>query len=82
MYFPSDFDIDNFTTPEAIEKRIEKMDKIEKPKQIQTLDRGFHSGAYLAKEFVNIDAVSKSFGEKVLLMKSVWPSRKSIELRL
>lgn len=24
VYFPSDFDIDNFTTPEAVEKRIEK----------------------------------------------------------
>ena len=50
----------------AMEKRIEQMDKIEKPKTERKLTSEFDSGGYAAKEIVSFDSVRKSYGAKVL----------------
>lgn len=51
----------------AMEKRIEKMDKVKKPKTEKALASGFESGGHAAKEIVSFDSVCKSYGSKVLL---------------
>ena len=51
----------------AIEKRIERIDKVEKPIAEKKLTREFESGGYSAKEVVSVEAVSKSYGVKILL---------------
>jgi ATPase subunit of ABC transporter with duplicated ATPase domains len=51
----------------AMEKRIEQMDKVEKPKTERQLSATFDSGGHAAKEMVALDAVCKSYGAKVLL---------------
>ncbi len=50
----------------AMEKRIEQMDKVEKPKTDRKLTTEFDSGGHAAKEIVSFDSVKKSFGGKVL----------------
>ncbi|HOP09882.1 MAG TPA: ABC-F type ribosomal protection protein [Oscillospiraceae bacterium] len=51
----------------AMEKRIEQMDKVDKPVTAKKLTAEFDSGSYAAKELVAFDSVYKSYGEKVLL---------------
>jgi len=46
---------------QAIEKRIEKMDKVEKPTRAQRINKDFGEGLHAAKELVIFDAVSKYF---------------------
>jgi ATPase subunit of ABC transporter with duplicated ATPase domains len=51
----------------AMEKRIEQMDKLEKPATAKKLATGFDSRGYAAKEVVSFDSVCKHYGEKVLI---------------
>lgn len=51
----------------AIERRIEKMDKVEKPKTEKALTAEFDSGGHASKEVASFKSVSKSYGAKVLL---------------
>ncbi len=51
----------------AIEKRIEKMDKIDRPARERALTAEFDSGGHVAKELVSIDSVCKNYGSKALL---------------
>ncbi|MDR0896278.1 MAG: ATP-binding cassette domain-containing protein [Oscillospiraceae bacterium] len=51
----------------AMEKRIEQMDKVERPKTDRKLTAEFESGGYAAKEVVSLGAVCKSYGAKPLL---------------
>jgi len=51
----------------AIEKRIERMDTVEKPKTARTLNAGFGSGGYAAKVLASFEAVGKRYGEKTIL---------------
>ncbi|MCL2404429.1 MAG: ATP-binding cassette domain-containing protein [Defluviitaleaceae bacterium] len=51
----------------AMEKRIEQMDKVEKPTQSKKLAEDFNTGGYLAKEVVSFENVCKSYGAKHLL---------------
>ncbi|MCL2396976.1 MAG: ABC-F type ribosomal protection protein [Defluviitaleaceae bacterium] len=51
----------------AIEKRIERMDKVDRPTKIRKITKEFGDGIYAAKELVVLDAVSKRFGDNVLL---------------
>ena len=51
----------------AIEKRIDQMDKVEKPTALNKLTEEFNSGGYSAKVVVSFDLVQKSYGSKVLL---------------
>ncbi len=51
----------------AIERRIEKMDKVEKPATERALTAEFDSGGHVAKELVSLDSVCKSYGTKVLV---------------
>ncbi len=50
----------------AIEKRIEHMDKVDKPVVTRALTAEFDSGGYAAKQILSFDAVCKSYGEKIL----------------
>lgn len=50
----------------AMEKRIEQMDKIERPKKERKMTSEFDKGGYAAKEIVLFDAVHKSYGSKIL----------------
>ncbi|MBN1776810.1 MAG: ABC-F family ATP-binding cassette domain-containing protein [Clostridiales bacterium] len=54
----------------AIEKRIERMDKVEKPASASVLTAGFGSVGYAAKVIASFSAVSKRYGEKVILNDS------------
>ncbi|MPM12196.1 Vitamin B12 import ATP-binding protein BtuD [bioreactor metagenome] len=51
----------------AMEKRIEQMDKVEKPMTARKLSAGFDSGGHTAKETVLFDFVCKCYKEKVLM---------------
>jgi ATPase subunit of ABC transporter with duplicated ATPase domains len=51
----------------AIEKRIERMVKVEKPVAAKTLTAGFDSGGYAAKEIAAFGSVSKSYGAKTIV---------------
>ena len=51
----------------AMEKRVEQMDKVEKPVKARRLTAEFDSGGYAAKQIVSFDTVRKSYGEKALL---------------
>jgi len=51
----------------AMERRIEQMDKVEKPTTSRKLNEDFTVGGYAAKELVSFDAVHKSCGDKALL---------------
>jgi len=51
----------------AMEKRIEQMDKVEKPATSKKMTEDFNSGGYAAKEAVSLDTVRKAYGPKLLL---------------
>jgi len=51
----------------AMEKRIEQMDKVDKPITARKVAEDFNSGGHSAKEVVSLDSVSKSYGDNVLL---------------
>jgi len=51
----------------AMEKRIEQMDKVEKPTTTRKLTAEFDSGGHAAKEIVHFESVSKGYDENVLL---------------
>ena len=51
----------------AMEKRIEQMDKVDKPTTSKKLSDDFNSGGYAAKELVSLDFVCKGYGQKTLL---------------
>ena len=51
----------------AFEKRIEQMDKVDKPVASRKMTEDFNSGGHAAKEVVSLDSVSKSYGSNVLL---------------
>ena len=52
---------------QAMEKRIEQMDKVDKPITARKVAEDFNSGGHSAKEVVSLDSVSKSYGDNVLL---------------
>ena len=51
----------------AMEKRIEQMEKVEKPTTLKRMSEEFNSGGYAAKEIVRFDSVNKRYGAKVLM---------------
>jgi len=51
----------------AMEKRIDQMDKVDRPITARKLTAEFDSGAYAAKELVSFESVCKNYGAKVLL---------------
>ncbi|MCL2169760.1 MAG: ABC-F type ribosomal protection protein [Defluviitaleaceae bacterium] len=51
----------------AMEKRIEQMDKVDKPTTSRKMTEDFNSGGYGAKVAVSLESVYKSFGTNVLL---------------
>ena len=51
----------------AMEKRIDQMDKADKPKTSKKMTEDFNRGGHVSKELVSFDLVSKSYGSKVLL---------------
>lgn len=51
----------------AMEKRIEQMDKVDKPVKARALTAEFDSGGYAAKEIVSFNSVCKSYGNKALI---------------
>ena len=59
---------DRFTTKHhVIMKRIDHMDKIEKPGTVKKMTEDFSSGGYAAKVIVSFDSVSKGYGGNLLL---------------
>ncbi|MCL2235955.1 MAG: ABC-F type ribosomal protection protein [Defluviitaleaceae bacterium] len=51
----------------AMEKRIEQMEKVDKPATSRKMTEDFNSGGYAAKEVVSLDSVSKSYGLNMLM---------------
>ena len=51
----------------AMEKRIEQMDKVERPVTAKKLTAEFDSGGHAAKIVVSFESVCKRFGENVLI---------------
>ena len=51
----------------AIEKRIEKMDKVDKPKRARRIAKEFGDSVHAAKVMVSFDAVSKQYGDNILM---------------
>jgi len=51
----------------AMERRIEQMDKIDRPVTEKALTGKFDSGGYASKEIVSIDSVNKNYGSKAVL---------------
>ena len=51
----------------AMEKRIEQMDKVERPVTAKKLTAEFDSGGHAAKVVVSFESVCKRFGENVLI---------------
>ncbi|HNX14605.1 MAG TPA: ABC-F type ribosomal protection protein [Oscillospiraceae bacterium] len=51
----------------AMEKRIEQMDKVDRPITARKLTAEFDSGRYAARELVTFENVGKRYGAKVLL---------------
>ncbi|MDR2571994.1 MAG: ATP-binding cassette domain-containing protein, partial [Oscillospiraceae bacterium] len=59
---------DRFTTKHHhLHKRIEQMDKIDKPLTSKKLNEEFISGGYAAKEVLSLDSVYKGYGDNILL---------------
>ncbi|MDR2589878.1 MAG: ATP-binding cassette domain-containing protein [Oscillospiraceae bacterium] len=57
-----------FTTKHHhLHKRIEQMDKVEKPVTSKKITEEFNSGGYAGKEIVALNSVSKSYGTNTLL---------------
>ena len=57
----------NAKRAKAIEKRIERMDKIEKPIITRRITKEFSDSVHAAKELVTFDFVSKHFGELCIM---------------
>ena len=51
----------------AMEKRIEQMDKLERPATSKKMTEDFNSGGHAAKEVVSLDSVYKSYADNLLL---------------
>jgi len=51
----------------AMEKRIEQMEKVDRPTTSRKMTEDFNSGGHAAKEVVSFDCVRKSYGSNVLL---------------
>jgi len=51
----------------AMEKRIEQMEKVDKPITSRKMTDDFNSGGYAAKVVVSLDSVHKSYGSNALL---------------
>ena len=51
----------------AMEKRIEQMDKVEKPAVSRRLSGEFSGGGYASKEIISFDSAVKSYGKKNIL---------------
>jgi len=51
----------------AMEKRLEQMEKVDKPVRARTLTAEFDSGGYASKEIVSFNSVCKNYGSKVIL---------------
>jgi ATPase subunit of ABC transporter with duplicated ATPase domains len=51
----------------GIEKRIEQMEKVDKPATSRKMTDDFNSGGYAAKVVVSLDSVYKSYGSNTLL---------------
>ncbi|MCL1883510.1 MAG: ABC-F type ribosomal protection protein [Defluviitaleaceae bacterium] len=51
----------------AMEKRIEQMDKVEKPTTARKMTEDFNNGGHAAKEVISLESVNKSYGSNVLL---------------
>jgi len=51
----------------AMEKRIEQMDKVEKPVMSKKMTEDFNSGGHAAKVVVSLESVNKSYGSNMLL---------------
>jgi len=51
----------------TFEKRIEQMEKVDKPNTSRKMAEDFNSGGHAAKEIVSLDSVRKSYGSNVLL---------------
>jgi ATPase subunit of ABC transporter with duplicated ATPase domains len=66
----------------AIERRIEKMDKVDKPVKIGSITKDFSGGIHAAKELVIFDSVSKRFGDNVLMDSVNLKIRKSDRIAL
>ena len=59
---------DRFTTKHHLMyKRIEQMDKVERPVTSKKMTEDFNSGGHAAKEVLSLDSVCKSYGSNVLL---------------
>jgi len=57
-----------FTTKHhVILKRIDHMDKIDKPGSVKKMTEDFNSGGYAAKVIVSFDSVDKGYGKNLLL---------------
>ena len=55
----------------AMEKRIEQMDKVDKPAASRKMTEDFNSGGHSAKEVVSLDLVCKSYGASAMLLDKV-----------
>lgn len=55
---------------QAMERRIEQMDKIDKPKKNNILSEEFDSGGYIAKQAVYLENVTKAYFKKIILKES------------
>ncbi|MCL2372487.1 MAG: ATP-binding cassette domain-containing protein [Defluviitaleaceae bacterium] len=51
----------------AMEKRIEQMEKVDKPATARKMTEDFNSGGYAAKEILSLDRVRKAYGSNILL---------------
>ena len=51
----------------AMEKRLEQMDKVDKPTTSKKLTEDFTGAGHIAKEVVSLDMACKGYGDKVLL---------------
>ena len=51
----------------AIEKRIEKMEKVDRPKKSGKITKEFNDGSHAAKELVIFESVCKSLADKILM---------------
>jgi len=52
---------------QAMERRIEQMDKVDKPTVSRKVTEDFNSGGHAAKEVMSFDLVCKSYGANLLL---------------
>ena len=51
----------------AIERRIEKMDKVDKPRKSQKITEDFGDSGFSGKEIASLDCVCKAYGENIIL---------------